>query len=306
MKKLYLSLLTAILFTHFSYAQIDATINTTSIGLGATTTDPDYKFTYQGNSIAHYGLSWFNDPDFVGGPMGYLGGYGGLKLFTGGVPRLVITNTGNIGIGTSSPSNKLDIYSNNERMFIGNGPIGLAIGQWDNTNNRIESVGRPLYFTTYTGAINFGISGITNLTIANSGNVGIGITNPQNKLDVNGTVHSKQVNVDMNGWSDYVFNKDYILMPLSKLKTYIDQNHHLPEIPSEQEVAEKGLNLGEMNKLLTKKVEELTLYLIEKDKEVKDQQEEIQQNQFTNQVQQKEIEQLKQSLEALTKEIHKN
>jgi hypothetical protein len=55
------------------------------------------------------------------------------------------------------------------------------------------------------------------------------------------------------------------------VKTYIDQNHHLPEIPSEQEVAKNGINLGEMNKLLLKKVEELTLYLIEKDKKEKEQ-----------------------------------
>jgi len=98
-----------------------------------------------------------------------------------------------------------------------------------------------------------------------AGNVGIGLANPQNKLDVNGTIHSKSVLVDLNGWSDYVFKKDYPLLSLGEVKAYIDQNHHLPEMPSEQEMIKNGLNVSEMNKLLTKKVEELTLYLIEKD-----------------------------------------
>lgn len=104
-----------------------------------------------------------------------------------------------------------------------------------------------------------------------TGNVGIGSVNPQNKLDVNGTIHSKSVLVDLNGWSDYVFKKDYQLLPLSEVKTYIDQNQHLPGIPSEQEMIKNGLNVSEMNKVLTKKVEELTLYLIEQNKQLAEQ-----------------------------------
>lgn len=111
---------------------------------------------------------------------------------------------------------------------------------------------------------------IRRLTIDASGNVGIGKTSPQNKLDVNGTIHSKSMLIDLNGWSDYVFKKDYRLAPLSEVEAYIDQNQHLPEIPSEQEMIKNGLDVSEMNKLLMKKVEELTLYAIEneqKDKE---------------------------------------
>lgn len=106
--------------------------------------------------------------------------------------------------------------------------------------------------------------------VINSGNVGIGMATPQNKLDVNGTIHSKAVLIDLNGWADYVFKPTYQLPALRDVKSYIDQNQHLPEIPSEQEIAKSGLNVAEMNKLLMKKVEELTLYAIEneqKDKE---------------------------------------
>jgi hypothetical protein len=104
------------------------------------------------------------------------------------------------------------------------------------------------------------------LTIDAGGNIGIGTISPHNSLDVNGTIHSKSVLIDLNGWNDYVFKRDYRLLPLSEVKTYIDQHQHLPEIPSEHEMIKNGLNISEMNKLLMKKVEELTLYAIENER----------------------------------------
>lgn len=102
----------------------------------------------------------------------------------------------------------------------------------------------------------------------NMGKVGIGTITPDTKLAVNGTIHAQAVKVDLIGWPDYVLKPAYSLKPLSEVKSYIDQNHHLPEMPSEKEVADKGVDLGEMNKLLTKKVEELTLYLIKQQDEI--------------------------------------
>ncbi|MFI5161963.1 MAG: hypothetical protein ACHQHN_11835 [Sphingobacteriales bacterium] len=104
-----------------------------------------------------------------------------------------------------------------------------------------------------------------------AGYVGIGTSNPDALLSVAGTIHSEQVKVDLNGWSDYVFNPGYILKPLSEVKAYIDQNRHLPEMPPERVMIKNGLNVGEMNKLLVKKVEELTLYLIEQSKLIAEQ-----------------------------------
>jgi len=106
--------------------------------------------------------------------------------------------------------------------------------------------------------------------VINAGNVGIGIASPQNKLDVNGTIHSKSVLVDLNGWGDYVFKPAYQLPALSDVKSYIDKNQHLPEIPSEREMIKNGLDVSEMNKLLIKKVEELTLYAIENERKDKE------------------------------------
>ncbi|KAF2515006.1 hypothetical protein EYY60_02810 [Flavobacterium zhairuonense] len=105
------------------------------------------------------------------------------------------------------------------------------------------------------------------LSINDDLNVGIGTINPANKLDVNGTIHSKEVKVDMNGWSDFVFKKDYVLPTLQEVEKQIAEKGHLENIPSEEEVLKNGINLGEMNSKLLQKIEELTLYLIEIKKE---------------------------------------
>lgn len=102
------------------------------------------------------------------------------------------------------------------------------------------------------------------VTIKGAGNVGIGTTAPDQKLTVNGTVHGKEVIVDLNVPApDYVFEKTYVLPSLDSVKTYIDQNKHLPEIPPASQMEQNGIKVGEMNMLLLKKVEELTLYMIE-------------------------------------------
>ncbi len=98
--------------------------------------------------------------------------------------------------------------------------------------------------------------------------IGTSRVDPNYHLAVNGSIHAKQVNVDLMGWPDYIFKPAYHLRSISEVKSYINRNWHLPETPSEKEIVEKGLDLGEMNKLLMKKVEELTRYLIKKDSEL--------------------------------------
>jgi hypothetical protein len=103
------------------------------------------------------------------------------------------------------------------------------------------------------------------------GRVGIGTVNnfPDYKLSVNGKVLCTELKVRLRtSWSDYVFNDDYCLKPLSEVEKFISANRHLPEVPTAREVAENGFNVGEMNALLLKKIEELTLYIIALQKEV--------------------------------------
>jgi hypothetical protein len=100
-----------------------------------------------------------------------------------------------------------------------------------------------------------------------AGSIGIGTTDTYgNKLAVNGTIRAKEVKVEAGPWPDYVFTPAYRLSPLTEVKSYIDKNGHLPEMPAAAEVAKEGIALGEMNKKLLQKVEELTLYLIEENR----------------------------------------
>ncbi|RXG11366.1 hypothetical protein DSM03_1173 [Leeuwenhoekiella aestuarii] len=103
------------------------------------------------------------------------------------------------------------------------------------------------------------------LHIAGDGRVGIGTTNPDEKLTVKGKIHTQEVRVDLNGAvaPDYVFKKEYNLKSLEEVKKYISNTGHLPNIPSAEEMDENGINLKEMNLKLLEKIEELTLYFME-------------------------------------------
>jgi hypothetical protein len=101
------------------------------------------------------------------------------------------------------------------------------------------------------------------------GRLGIGTTDIDESLTVRGKVHTSEVRVDLEPEvvPDYVFEKDYNLLPLSEVEKYINANKHLPEVPSAKEMEANGMNLKEMNLILLKKVEELTLHMIELKKE---------------------------------------
>ncbi|WP_278009089.1 hypothetical protein [Flavobacterium gyeonganense] len=106
-------------------------------------------------------------------------------------------------------------------------------------------------------------------------NLGIGTSNftdgPDTyRLSVKGKVRAEEVKV-YNTWADYVFANNYDLKPLAKVEEYITQNGHLPNVPSAKEITEKGLELGEMAKIQQEKIEELTLYLIQQNKQLEEQ-----------------------------------
>lgn len=193
-----------------------------------------------------------------------------LTLNTQGTDIALMPKGGNVGIGTTAPYSKLQINgagSGNVDLVVNGrivtGDTGQSGGIWVN-GSQTMFVGQNS--TTTLGLYN---NGAWRLIADNGGNVGIGTTAPDSKLTVKGTIHTQEVKVDLNGSvaPDYVFEKDYPLTSLEGLKAYIDQNKHLPEVPSAKEMEVDGINLKEMNLLLLKKVEELTLYLIELKKE---------------------------------------
>jgi hypothetical protein len=181
------------------------------------------------------------------------------------------TGNNNIFFGVLSGSS---VTTGNNNLLIGHSASNPDPGITTGSNNTI--IGS--YLTGFTPSMSNHIilgdgSGHQRLVIDDRGNTGIGTNNPDAKLTVAGTVHASAVLVDqtVQATPDYVFDKDYDLSSLKDVKNYIDKNHHLPEIPSAAQVAKDGINLGEMNMKLLKKIEELTLYLLEKDKQLGDQ-----------------------------------
>jgi hypothetical protein len=131
-------------------------------------------------------------------------------------------------------------------------------------------------FLSFGGSDNL-IENSIKMVFQSNGNVGIGTTNPDSKLTVAGKIHAQEVKVTVNAGEvpDYVFANDYKLKSLREVEEYIKQNKHLPEIPSAGDVEKNGLMLAEMNMKLLKKIEEMTLYMIEQNKKIEKQNEKI-------------------------------
>jgi hypothetical protein len=126
---------------------------------------------------------------------------------------------------------------------------------------------------TITNTLTAGTLSATNANITN-----LTGTTTANNFKVTGLLCAKEVRVQLSGnpcWPDYVFAEDYHLLPLSEVEQFINQNHHLPKIPSAAQVEANGIELGEMNALLLLKVEELTLYLLQQEKKMLDLQKQI-------------------------------
>jgi hypothetical protein len=107
------------------------------------------------------------------------------------------------------------------------------------------------------------------------GNVGIGTANPSQPLTVKGKILATEVEVVSSIASDFVFETEYKLMPLTELELFLKQNKHLPGIPSASEFKSQGQNLGQMDDLLLRKIEELTLYIINQNGLIEKQNKEI-------------------------------
>ncbi|EFK58567.1 hypothetical protein ACFU8T_13375 [Sphingobacterium spiritivorum] len=197
--------------------------------------------------------------------------------------RVLLETNGKVGVGTLNPSTELEvngtaiIYNKNGNNFNENlrlpssqygsasialgaipGTSGTGYGQWTLLKFSEEQASKFSIRHFHTG----------HLTILTNGNVGIGTEDPTERLSVNGNIRAKEIKVETNNWPDYIFEEEYKLKSLSEVETFIKTNKHLPDVPSAREIEEEGLSLGEMNKLMMKKIEELTLYLIEKDKEI--------------------------------------
>jgi hypothetical protein len=204
----------------------------------------------------------------------------GIKFYTEhnpSTPLMSIMQGGNVGIGTANPTAKLSLGNSiaNMKLVLWEGTtgdqyyrtgLGIAAGQVRLSLARYDNRFSILASEDATDEL---------LTVLGTGNVGIGTSTPQSKLAVNGEITAKKVKVTPTGWPDYVFRPTYILRPLSELEQFIKDQQHLPEIPAAAEVEKNGIDLGDNQALLLKKIEELTLYVIDLNKQVQQQQKEI-------------------------------
>jgi hypothetical protein len=209
----------------------------------------------------------------------------------GYVDRMRLMDNGYLGLGTTSPSAPLTVESSvsmsSTSLFKNAGTGNSWISVANNTGQANLGVGAAMpygYLWSNTGNFFVGDDGNPTLFVNGmaNGNVGIGTTDTKGyKFAVAGSaIFTKVVVKPYNNWPDYVFHNSYRLRPLSEVEQYIKQYHHLPEVPSAEEVEKNGLDVGDNQAILLKKIEELTMYMIE---QKKDQQAQSQQLQELNQ-----------------------
>jgi hypothetical protein len=193
---------------------------------------------------------------------------GSLIFGTQNTRRMMIDPNGNVGIGTTTPGAPVHVVKNSSGysgIFYNTSATGEGVTiRAGSTSSQNALVVQP-----YDGSSSL-------FTVRSDGNVGVGTTSPDEKLTVKGKIHSSEVIVDpITSIPDYVFEPDYKLKSLEEIKSYVDKNHHLPEIPSAKEIEKNGIHMGDMSLKLLKTIEELTLHVIELNKQVKAQSEKI-------------------------------
>lgn len=217
-----------------------------------------------------------------------------------------LTPSGNFGLGTTSPSSRLHVngdaliegdtrvdgrFTASSRTCIGSDCQVLTIGkahtdgmnagtaylgfnaQASGTTWTLQSDGEynggAVVWATMRGDILFAnIPSNTDYSSSQAISENALRSHINLKLGADGTLMAKEIKVTLTGWPDYVFDKGYNLMPLTETEQYIEANGHLPNVPSAAEVETDGMSVGEMNKVLLQKVEELTLYVIELQKQI--------------------------------------
>ncbi|MEX2345029.1 MAG: hypothetical protein WD604_05405 [Balneolaceae bacterium] len=184
---------------------------------------------------------------------------------------VLLNNTGNVGIGTTSPEEKLHV----------NGSMQLTGSINDIRFEETDTSEKNYVIRQNTGTLRFRTandnfsSQTTRIVFDEEGKVGIGTTTPTDLLTVAGTAKVEEVIVIENVGADFVFEEDYILPDLSELEIFIKANKHLPEISPAEEMIREGVKLGELQMKLLQKIEELTLHTIEQQKLLEGQQHEI-------------------------------
>lgn len=210
------------------------------------------------------------------------GGAGDARIYTtGGTHRTIfganatdmmaISTTG-VGIGTIEPTSKLQIdhggSDTNPHIQIRATSFYSRIN-WTTSANANKYTAQT-YLNGATTAENYWqleYNSTPRFFVRGDGNIGIGTTTPDNKLDVLGTIRANEVIVE-TGWADYVFEDSFKLKTLNEVENFIKENKHLPDVPSAKTIQENGAHVSELMTKMMQKIEELTLYSIQQQKEI--------------------------------------
>lgn len=217
-------------------------------------------------------------------------------------------SSGSVGIGTATPSStvKLDVVHStailgtnlaffgsrntageaSRGLYIGSKQISYPMGNFavitscssissvtGSTSGAFIDFNAPLTNNTTNAAFRFGYGTGELMRINQNGKVRIGnvLTPDGYKLFVEEGILTEKVKVAVSttaDWADYVFASDYKLMPLEEVEKFTKENNHLPNVPSASEIVDSGLDVAKMDAKLLEKIEELTLYLIEQNKQI--------------------------------------
>ena len=185
----------------------------------------------------------------------------------------------NVQAGSYSLTAKAFDNTNADSLSL---PVNIIVNpttRWSLQGNAGTSPDTSFLGTTDNKRLVFKTNSVEQMTILPDGFVGIGTStkpNAEAKLGVNGAIYATKLKVTQTGWADYVFNKDYKLPTLREVEEYIKTHKHLPGVPTTAEVEKNGTDVAEIQAMLLKKIEELTLYIIDQNNKLKVQQKQIQ------------------------------
>lgn len=188
---------------------------------------------------------------------------------------------GSISIGSDlNTFSKLSIVNTNRTAAIQANTVGntqpfqrLMFFEYNNTDTKIMEVVNTTTGTTPFALHTNGAMDIHNGTdrifhLGTEGSLELKSGGLQTfKVETNGMIRGRRMKLDLNTWADYVFEPTYRLMPLTEVEAFVKKEKHLPNVPSEKELQVEGADVMEINKILMEKVEELTLYLIQQNKD---------------------------------------
>jgi hypothetical protein len=247
----------------------NANINLTEIKLGFNSAKNAKIIAYQGENNDHQMIKF--------------------KTYYGGeVDAMTIYSNGWVGLGTSLPDDKLEIYKGNLSLYNDNANANINLTEIKLGFNSAKNAKIIAYqgenndhqmikFKTYYGGE------VDAMTIYSNGWVGLGTSTPSCKLDVIGTIRAHKIKINAQTTADFVFAPGYQLPTLNEVETYINTHKHLPGIASAGTMEKEGVEIGDLQISLLQKIEELMLYSIEQNKKIKKLEEQEKQNTFLQQ-----------------------